>query len=591
MLQTTVRLSPDDATEHLRVISICDATGKSILFLANSNREAELLFCGMKLLLECETSRLSVRGGIPLNKLGGMLGKGALSPVSARGITINRREGNDRNKRQSHRSTDLNDKSKYSSLGEPGSSSDESPSHDGSGSRKNQEPEIASLNDRHKVPEGRQSWSQLPGRNKMKEIASGAALYRDQPQYPTYQLGKSICSDIATNISLPVPLSACRVLLLDSLSPVSRTWETSRADTDFRHDAWVFPPGSIRELEANTRSEQQLISRGSMTGAQRTITYNRVRNSEMVRLSETVIVEQDDMTTGLVFVVKDDMPRRGFHVKACIHLHSFGQQSCEARVSTDIRPVGKDISNQQAVHKAYILVLEETKKRYGLEETGTNVCSIFRHSQRFSSNLISHAMIEGLLAVFLDVCNTLPRHSGSTLPSNNLASPRIPQANSHSPSRKTLSSITSFKDDLPANKVENPNISRPPQGNRSSSSRVYPVGPNADFSSLTPARRLQQSNKLERPSTPSLRTIGHSPQPPSQPDLNADEFANFPDFDDIPKNPVTVEVKPLPKIRLDLLPVPREEDEEEDNSLSAADKLKRKSKHSRSKHRRSSRNK
>lgn len=548
------------------MISICDATGKSILFLANSNREAKLLFCGMKLLLECETSRLSVRGGIPLNKLGGKLGKGALSPVSARGITINRRVGNEINKRQTPRSTDLHDKSKYSSLGEPGSSSDESPSHDGSGSRKNQEPEITSLNDRHKVPEGRQSWSQLPGRNKMKEIASGAALYRDQPQYPTYQLGKPICSDIATNISLPLPLSACRVLLLDSLSPVNRTWETSRADTDFRHDAWMFPPGYIRELEANTRSEQPLISRGSMTGAQRTITYNRVRNSEMVRLSETVMVEQDDMTTGLVFVVKDDMPRRGFHVKACIHLHSFGQQKCEARVSTDIRPVGKNISNQQAVHKAYILVLEEMKKRYGLEE-------------------------KGLLAVFLDVCNTLPRHSGSTLPSNNLASPRIPQANSHSPSRKTPSSITSFKDFLPANKVENPNVSRPPQGNRSPSSRAYAVGPNANFSSLTPARRLQQSNKLERPSTPSLRTIGNSPQPPSQPDLNADEFANFPDFDDIPKNPVTVEVKPLPKIRLDLLPVPREEDEEEDNSLSAADKLKLKSKHSRNKHRRSSRNK
>ena len=370
MLQTTVRLSPDDATEHLRVISICDATGKSILFLANSNREAELLFCGMKLLLECETSRLSVRGGVPLNKLGGKLGKGALSPLSARGTTTNRREGNDISRRPTLRSTDLHDKSKYSSLGKPGSSSDESPSHDGSGSHINQESEFASLNDRHKVPEGRQSWSRLPGRNKMKEIASGSILYRDQPQYPTYQLGKPICSDIVTNISLPLPLSACRVLLLDSSSPVNRTWETSRADSDFRHDAWMFPPGSIRKLEVNTRSEQQLITRGSMTGAQRTITYNRVRNSEMVRLSETVIVEQDDMTTCLVFVIKDDMPRRGFQVSACIHLISFGQQRCEARVSADIRPVGKNISNQQAVHKAYILVFEEMKKRYGLEEIG-----------------------------------------------------------------------------------------------------------------------------------------------------------------------------------------------------------------------------
>jgi hypothetical protein len=65
-----------------------------------------------------------------------------------------------------------------------------------------------------------------------------------------------------------------------------------------------------------------------------------------------------------------------------------------------------------------------------------------------------------------------------------------------------------------------------------------------------------------------------------------DDFANFSNFDNIPRNPVTVEVKPLPKIRLDLCPVPREEDEEEDSEAGDA-KNKKKSKTSR-KHRRSS---
>jgi hypothetical protein len=335
------------------------------------------------LLLECETSRLSVRGGVPLNKLGGKLGKGALSPISARGTTTphgwNRRDGKDVNNRHSSRRTrnDLHDSSKYSSLGEPGSSSDESPSNDGRGSHFNQEPEIASLNDRHKIPEGRQSWSQLPGRNKMKEIASGGTASREQPQYLTYELGKPICTDIATNISLPLPLSLCRVLILDSSSPVNRAWETGRADNDFRHDAWTFPPGSIREFEVNSCSEQKLISRGPMTGAQRTITHSRVRNGETVRLSEILIVEQDDLTKGLVFAIKDEMPRRGFQAKVCIHLRAFGQQSCEARVVTDIRPVGKNISNQQAVHNAYVLVLNEMKKRYGLEDKGMHV-QLFR---------------------------------------------------------------------------------------------------------------------------------------------------------------------------------------------------------------------
>jgi hypothetical protein len=63
----SIRYSPDDATEHLRVVSIhAKATGDGnsmappLSFLANNFREAELLVCGLKLLLERETNRLSV---------------------------------------------------------------------------------------------------------------------------------------------------------------------------------------------------------------------------------------------------------------------------------------------------------------------------------------------------------------------------------------------------------------------------------------------------------------------------------------------------------------------------------------------------
>ena len=83
------------------------------------------------------------------------------------------------------------------------------------------------------------------------------------------------------------------------------------------------------------------------------------------------------------------------------------------------------------------------------------------------------------------------------------------------------------------------------------------------------------------------KTVGISPKTPQPMITPTDDFADFASFD-VPKNPVTVEVKPfLPKIRLDLCPVPREEDEEEDSSVSVADaKQKRNSKH---KNRRSSR--
>jgi hypothetical protein len=102
-----------------------------------------------------------------------------------------------------------------------------------------------------------------------------------------------------------------------------------------------------------------------------------------------------------------------------------------------------------------------------------------------------------------------------------------------------------------------------------------------------PSPRSSRNNNLqERPSTPSMRNIDSKTQyQPSKITPNilmpqVDEFADFSSFDITSKNPVTVEVKPLPKIRLDLCPVPREEDEEEDGSSSANEaKKKSKSKH------------
>jgi len=571
----TIRLSPDDATEHLRVLSIHDVTGKSMLFLANSNRESELLFCGLKLLLECETARLSVRGGVPLDKLGGKLGKCALSPLTARGLPTSRSIRRDRSEnsknRHTPRSRELDDRSKYSSFGEPGSGSDESATHDDKVSLFNERSDIAKLSDRHQVPEGRQSWSELPGRNYMKQMANTTTSPRSQTLTPTYELGKVICTDIATNISLPLPLALCRVLFLDSTSPVNKIWETGRADSDYRHGTWTFPPGSAREFERNASSEQQLISRGSMVGAQRAVSYSRTRNRELVRLSESIIVEKDDENT-LLFVVADQMPRRGFSARARLHLRSFGNKSCEARVVTEIRPVGKNLSNQQAVHKAYVLVLDELKKRYGVEE-------------------------KGLLAVFLDVCNTLPVHGNPSPSLRNSASPRS-QAESLSPSSKTQSSITSFKDVLTGNKGENstaprrlPVVKSP--GNRKKSGRNELPSPNQQS-----PRRQQQIQQPERPSTPSMpqidsKSVGVTQKSPPRQNIIPEEnnFADFTNFDDIPRNPVTVEVKPLPKLRLDLCPVPREEDEEEDSSVSINPdtKHKRKSKHSKHKHRRRNR--
>jgi hypothetical protein len=382
--QVTVRLSPDDATEHLRIISIEDATGKSLLFIAGSNHEAELLVCGLKLLLECESARLGVRGGVTLNKLGGKLNKGAVSPTSARGSLKSPRARLDKGKSRlmtAQAKADLDDRSKYSSIGDPGSSSD-SDNNDEDAKIE----EAAKLND-HLVPERRTSWSQVPSRNYMRQAAdTNTTSPRKQPKTPTYEFGKEICNDVATNISLPMPLAVCRVLFLDSNSPVIHAWEGWRGDTDFRRTEWIFAPGSPREFDKNM-SEQQLISSGSMAGAQRTVTYGRLRNQKMVRLSETIVVESDDSQM-FVFTISDSMPRRGFSAKARIIIRSFSPKSCEARVVTELRPASKNLTDQQVVHKAFSLVLDEMKMRYGVEGKGKfhHAKSVVLHPKSFISN-------------------------------------------------------------------------------------------------------------------------------------------------------------------------------------------------------------
>ena len=134
-----------------------------------------------------------------------------------------------------------------------------------------------------------------------------------------------------------------------------------------------------------------------------------------------------DDKQGLVFVVADQMPQRGFSAKARIYLCSFSVQSCKARVV-----------------KAFVLVLDEMKKRYGVEE-------------------------KGLLGLFLDVYNSLPEYGGQNCTSSSVRSSGSPGRRSHhqntlsqSPKSPSKSFITSFKDVLTSkSQGENPTLARP----------------------------------------------------------------------------------------------------------------------------------
>ena len=97
----------------------------------------------------------------------------------------------------------------------------------------------------------------------------------------------------------------------------------------------------------------------------------------------------------------------------------------------------------------------------------------------------------------------------------------------------------------------------------------------------------------DRPSTPSLQL--EIPNPDKSKRLSSkakaaphmNDFAPVPDLDEepssLPKEPVLIEVKPLPKIRLSLMPSPREEDEDNDSSYSPVIQQKHRKKKSTSK--------
>ena len=545
---TAVRLSRDDATEHLRLISVQDGSGKSLLFIADSNSEAELLVCGLKLLLECETARLGVRGGVPINEIGGKLRKGSLTPAAARGSPLRSPNASGHQDASKRVKDDVKDVSKYSSFGEIGSSSDGD--------------ELVANNVQAPIEE--RNWPQAsPNRRESVEKSVSPRAQMQTQESPTYVLGKEISNDVASNMSLPLPFDLCRLLLLDSASPLNQTWESERGDADFQHGKWTFPPSSPRVHEREM-PEEQLISSGSMLDAQRIRSYSRMRNREKVALSEAVFVDKDD-NQGIVFVVTDRAPRRGFSSKVRMQARPYSSQSCAIKIISEICPVGKNLNNQAAVHKAFVLVLDEMNSRYGVEGTG-------------------------LLAVFLEVCKRFSASSNHSRAPENPFPTVTPQRNAGVTS--PTSSITSFKDMIggKSSPAATRNTSSTPRSsllNRSQQATVPVMPVNNTRSSVNTMPVKNTSSMSKKIDSKAINALNVDEVPQRRDDnIPLDEMDDFANFSNFTRNPVTVEVKPLPKIRLDLCPVPREEDEEDDSE--GGDKNKKKSKTSRKNRSRSS---
>lgn len=436
--------------ESRRVICL-ETPYNQLLFVAKSDQEAQILMSGIRILLELETERCGVRGGIDKD-----------------GESPRKRGQNKKGKRgrsSGYASSEVEDNDDLSTS-------------------------AISLSD---MPEGWRSWGRVPGRNFLR----GQAAANDNG-CPHYVHGQLLVRDISKNVHLPLPLPLCRVLLLDSSSPVISQWEKDRGDLEFEKTPWTFPPATPRERD-QYQSEHQLIASGSMCGAHRTISYHRPRHGQLVRLFETQIVDSDD-SEKLAFQIHERMPRRGFSIKVKILLRSYDNE-CEATVLTEIRPVGKNMSNPEAVHKAFLLVLDELRERYGPD---------------------GHGLLSGFLnAVDAFREEDLPPHMGGS----------FQRRHGFGEEKKEPESINNSK-------------------------------------SIKLEDMLKANSNLGMPDVPEPKSLQDRTPSPMDVDKYRENYrrpkpAPMPSdtFDAPATEPVMIEVKPLPKIRLSLMPSPREEDE------------------------------
>jgi len=440
---------------------------------------------------------------------------------------------------------------------------------------------------RQRIPENRTNFLKVSPRGRLRLEASskngGVEVRELQRAVPKYIHDQLFIRDIASNIVLPFPFSLARSLLLDSSSPVM-AWESNEGNEYDCKGSWTFPSLTNGDTNQNSGNEHELIASRSMVGGFRKI--DCVQNGKKLYVSETHFVDTDEREK-LVITIEEQMLRRGFTVKVRILLQFSTQQSCIVNILGELRPLEMDLTNKVDVQKALLLVIGELKVRYGTDSKGlfTNLYSIAdKFSDRKSkepdacklssqvhlnpthskvnSKSRQYLQKKGRESITVDRTNNEFNEKGRTSNRENL---NLFKKKSKEISAVVNESNVCKKDDT---------ICLSEVVKKSARSERRLTSPKTQ--NYSPERPTPKINLSDRPATPSVvnrvnnrldKMPGHS--------LKSSIFQTSFDsmtFDDSSGHngismPLTVEVKPLPKIRLCLLPSPREEDEVEESSV------------------------
>lgn len=302
-----------------------------------------VLFCGLKLLVEKETTRLGIRGGNPMGQL-------TVPAVWTQDTDEAMGESTDNNSLLSYPIQEQERAVNMEILV--------------------RNDDIPKMTPEKLMPQDRSMNASFGNFSNSSYDNSGdfeATFSLENAPAPRYVQGQLLYTDIATNVTVPLPLPLCRALFLDSSSPLLKQWESNRGDFKFCHGDWRFKPSSPRSV--SDLQEFELIANGKMTGGYRTTTFERVRKAQVVSLSETWIVDIDEDDT-FVFTIVERMPRRGFSVRLRAAIRPSTISSCDVSIVGEVVPLGKNTTDQSIVHRAFLLLTEEMKEQYGEEGKG-----------------------------------------------------------------------------------------------------------------------------------------------------------------------------------------------------------------------------
>jgi len=541
--------------EGARCIKIEDVHGKRLSFIANNVPESVVLFCGIKLLIEKETSRLGRRGGKPINQI-----MDNPEPV----IDINSDNCENVSSTVSPEmigKTNSNSSIEYKSS----ESSQDDPSAIGNVIDPSMSVEYSiGSSVKVKVNTSKKSETKVQSlsRNNIEKEINGAIVPNSRERksqetavvvpissqivdntIPRYVQGQVVHKEFASNVTVPLPLPLCKALFLDNNSPLIKQWEIDRGDTNYSYGRWKFKKSSQRSTYNPELTEMELVAGGRMAHGYRLTTFNRVRKGQNMTMSEILVVEIDE-NDKLVFTISERLPRRGFAVKVNIIVRpSSSVKSSDVSIIGEFVPLGKNTSDQATVHRAFLLMLDEVEDRYGGKEHGLL-------SGLMQMNFPSNGPPMGIKVI----------HEPKQISPNSIVSDDfLTKAESQSGERDKTHDFDETRNrqqaSFPSNRV----------------STTHHNEAEHRYAELrTPQRRKKKISTSDRPATPSMKErMNHQmysdqAKPSSVPSSN--DFFEMPSEEDVEEEtiPIKVDVRPLPKIRLDLMPSPREQDEDED---------------------------